>query len=86
MHARVQRMDKLLTDLLAYSRAGRLRYPADRIHTRTLVDNIVDLLHLPPGFTVTLVEPMPTATLETVPLETVLRNLIGNSIKHHNHP
>ena len=40
----------------------------------------------PPGFTITLDSTMPKFMTVSVPLETVLRNLIGNAIKHHNRP
>jgi PAS domain S-box-containing protein len=86
LHGRVRRMEILLDDLLAYSRAGRQRHPAEEVDTAALIQDIVDLLAPPPGFTVQLSGPMPVMRGERVPLETVFRNLIGNSIKHHQRP
>lgn len=83
---RIRRMETLLNDLLAYSRAGRARYPVELIDVPALVHDMPHLLNLPPGFTVTVAEPLPSLTAERVPLETVLRNLIGNAAKHHHHP
>jgi PAS domain S-box-containing protein len=80
---RVRRMDALLNDLVAYTRAGRVHYQIERIDAALLVRDVMNLLDVPPGFTVTMIEPMPHLTAERVPLETVLRNLIGNAIKHH---
>lgn len=86
LRGRVKRMEKLLDDILAYSRAGRQRHPSEKVDTAMLVRDIVEMLAPPAGFTVTAQEPMPTFVAERVPLETVLRNLIGNAIKHHRDP
>jgi signal transduction histidine kinase len=51
-----------------------------------LVHEIVEFLNLPPGFAVTFNSPLPTLVTERVPLESVLRNLIQNACKHHDHP
>ena len=82
LRTRIQRMEKLLDDLLAYSRAGRYAYTKEKVETETLVQNLAELL-APPTFTVTIDKAMPTLVTQRVPLETVLRNLISNAIKHH---
>ena len=86
LNGRVRRLDKLLSDLLDYSRAGRVSSDPEQVDTRQLVQSTVDLLNLPPGFTVVVGESLPTLHTERVPLETVFRNLIQNAYKHHNHP
>jgi signal transduction histidine kinase len=86
LRGRVRRMDKLLDDMLAYSRAGRQRHTPESVDTKALVQDIVELLAPPPGFRVVMEEPLPVIETERVPLETVLRNLISNAIKHHHDP
>ena len=86
LRARIQRMNKLLDDLLEYSRAGRQRQPAELVDVALLARNIVDFLVPPPGFQVLIQEPMPKLMTERVPLETVLRNLLANAFKHHLEP
>jgi signal transduction histidine kinase len=86
LRSRIQRLERLLDDLLAYSRAGRQHHPLEQVDTGVLVRNICDLLAPPAGFTVSLGEYFPTLVAARVPLETVLRNLISNAIKHHDHP
>jgi PAS domain S-box-containing protein len=83
LHGRVQRMDDLLTALLAYSRADRQRHTPETIEAATLVRDAFDLLAPPPGFTLILQEPLPVFVGERAPLETILRNLLSNAIKHH---
>lgn len=86
LRRRIARMEKLLDDLLAYSRAGRHRHPPELVNTAALVQDVVELLALPPGFTVHIAEAMPTLKTERTPLETVFRNLLGNAYKHHDRP
>ena len=83
LRGRVQRMERLLDDLLAYSRAGRVQHAPERVATGDLVRSIFDLLAPPPEFRLIVEEPLPTLITQRVPLETVLRNLLGNAIKHH---
>ena len=48
-----------------------------------IVDDIIDLISPPKGFTIVGAEDMPCIETHRVPLETVLRILISNAIKHH---
>jgi PAS domain S-box-containing protein len=83
---RVRRMDKLLDDLLDYSRAGRLRDEPELVDIHQLLQNMGELLNLPRGFTLSVPTPLPSLYTERVPLETVFRNLLHNACKHHPRP
>ena len=85
MQQRVGRMQRLLDDMLEYARAGRYDGDMSHVDSRQLVREIVELLALPPEFKIA-VGPMPTVLTHRTPLEQVLRNLIGNAVKHHNRP
>ncbi|MEM6329337.1 MAG: PAS domain S-box protein [Planctomycetota bacterium] len=80
---RVARMEKLLEDLLAYSRAGRTRGEVREIDLPELIDGCVQLLNLPEGFRVVTRVEQTTLLGDRSPLETVVRNLVGNAAKHH---
>jgi signal transduction histidine kinase len=86
LRQRVKRMETLIEDLLDYSRAGRHHYLPELVDTGALVRDIFDLLAPPPGFAIVTDPHMPIFVTERLPLETVLRNLIGNAFKHHDHP
>jgi PAS domain S-box-containing protein len=86
LRGRVQRMERLLDDLLAYSRAGRVQHAPQEVDTGALVRSIFDLQAPPAEFKLLVEEPMPRLFTQQVPLETVLRNLIGNAIKHRSRP
>ena len=83
MRGRIIRMEKLLDDLLAYSRADRYQYNLGKVDVAELLDDIVRLVTPPQGFAVSLQTSLPVLITQKVPLETVLRNLINNAIKHH---
>jgi PAS domain S-box-containing protein len=83
LHNRVRRMSNLLDDLLTFSRAGRIHHQPEQVETAALLRDIVETLSPPAGFTIEICEPLPVLHTERIPLEIVLRNLIGNAIKHH---
>jgi signal transduction histidine kinase len=86
LQGRVQRMEKLLNDLLDYARVGRERHSAAWVNIGALVVDVTEMLAPPTGFIVKVCGETPIMYTERVPLETVFRNLIGNAIKHHHHP
>lgn len=83
LRGRVHRMERLLDDLLAYSRAGRVQHAPETVATGDLVRSVFDLLAPPSEFRLIVDDPLPELITQRVPLETVLRNLMGNAIKHH---
>ncbi len=85
LQGRVRRMEHLLSDLLAYSRAGREEGAAEEVDAAALIREVVELLGSPPGMEV-VVEALPRLVTYRAPLEMVFRNLIGNALKHHDRP
>lgn len=80
---RVERMQQLLEDLLIYSRADRIRHTPEAINSSELIQDALNLLSIPASFTVAVPQDGLHFRAERVPLELVLRNLVGNAIKHH---
>jgi PAS domain S-box-containing protein len=83
---RTQRLNRLLDDLLAYSRAGRKVGSHRMTDTHALVLDVVQLLNPPPTMKVSIEGQLPKFGTYSTPLEQVFRNLIGNAIKHHPGP
>ncbi len=85
LRGRVARMDKLLDDLLEYSRIGRTtdeRY-AEIVAGDVLMDDVLDLLSPPQGFRMNVSAGFADIRVRRMPLQHILMNLIGNAFKHH---
>jgi len=80
---RTGRLNRLLDDLLAYSRSGRQVGDLRRVDTREMAEDIGTILGGPATLRVIADESLPVLTTYHAPLEQVLRNLINNAIKHH---
>jgi PAS domain S-box-containing protein len=80
---RIQRLGRVIDDLLAYAHSGKTSDDIELVDLEQLIGGVVEILPRPEGFRIDVqVETKPFVTAR-VPLETVLRNLIGNAIKHH---
>ncbi len=86
LKARTDRLNRLLDDLLTYSRVGRRVGELCEVDTAELIDDVWSLTAAPPGYRIDVAGAMPTITTFRGPLEQVLRNLIGNAVKHHPGP
>jgi len=82
---RVSRLEKLLDDLLSYSRVGRVHGNFKEVNFTAMMDDIVQLLEPPAGFKIIYAKDALAFVTLSVPLEQIFRNLISNAIKHHDH-
>ena len=76
-------MNRLLDDLLEYSRVGRIEEKCSKVDCTELIRNIVEMLSKPADFQIVVPSDLPTFETVKIPLETCLRNLISNAINHH---
>lgn len=80
---RARRMEALLSDLLKHSRIGRVADSVEKVTGVQLSESILELLDVPENIRIVFSDDFYHLTVQKMPLETVLVNLIGNSIKHH---
>ncbi|WP_190324000.1 ATP-binding protein [Salipiger aestuarii] len=83
MRSRIQRMERLLDDLLDYSRIGRVEGTSDVVSGAALVHEVVGLCDVPEGFEIETSDKMEELDVEMMPLKNILLNLVSNAIKHH---
>src|SRR5690606_12681715 len=83
LRSRVARMDRLLDDLLEYSRAGRRNDQLAAIDLEATVARILPTIDLPPTFQVDVDGPICVFRAPRGPIETLLHALIDNAVKHH---
>lgn len=82
MRTRVKRMDRMLEDLLKYSRVGRIQAVIEEIDATAVVFEIIDDQDLNSRFKITT-DSLPAFTTYATPFKQILQNLIGNAAKHH---
>ncbi len=80
---RVRRMNDLIEGLLEYSRVGRTADTINLVDTGQLLEEVIDSLSPPKGFSIKIRGEMPTFHVDRLQLGQVFSNLIGNSLKHH---
>jgi PAS domain S-box-containing protein len=83
MRSRINRMEKLLDDLLTYSRVGRTDTAASESKLTDIFASIIEVLNPPVHIQVRLEGELPVTVTASAQLEQILRNLINNAIKHH---
>lgn len=83
---RIHRMERLLDDLLAYSRAGRRETSLETVDLQGLLQDVTALIAPPEGMDLQINCTEIRVRVARAPLQQVLMNLIGNAIKHHDQP
>lgn len=80
---RVERLERVITDLLEYARAGARSTNFEKIDVRAMLTEIAELQPRPSGFEISVRSEVGEITAVKTPLETVLRNLLSNAVNHH---
>lgn len=83
MKSRIERMERMIGDILSYARAGSENTAQEIVDTQKLVESIRDMIGVPTGFEITIASPMPVMQTAEAPLKQVLANLITNAVAHH---
>ena len=82
LKSRIGRMENLLTDLLRYSRVGRLESEVDSVAVRDLIEGVIELINVPDNFTFRIPDDLPTLITHVTPLQQVFQNLFSNAVKY----
>lgn len=80
---RIGRMERLIDDLLLYARAGKRAKESTIVNVETLIGDMIDMHPIPSIFHIEQDIKIKEITAAKIPLETVLRNLFSNALKHH---
>lgn len=82
LQERVTRMNKLIDNILEYSRIGRKEENSVKIDLNKLVEDVVSIINIPEGFNVQVTNKLPELVANRTRIEQVFLNLINNAIKH----
>jgi chemotaxis methyl-accepting protein methylase/signal transduction histidine kinase len=84
MQLRLVGLHRLIDDLLTYARQDARHDPGiEQLELGDLIREVLVVIGLPPGFRLEVRPPSLTVRTRRIPLECVLRNLLGNAIAHH---
>lgn len=83
LRTRVARLEALLDGLLEYSGAGQRNAKVEPVDTRLICEQVIEYLSPPESFTISVAPDLPVVNTVKPALEAVLRNLLGNALKHH---
>ena len=83
LRERVARLERLLEGLLAYSRVGHTQTLVEDVDVVEVVHEVVAMLAPPTGFIVACEGTMSPIRTHRMPIQTVLKTLIENALKHH---
>jgi signal transduction histidine kinase len=76
-------MDKLISDILIYSKSERGKLEKSEVDLKELIASIINSLTVPEGFQITVNVDCATLFTEEIFLIQIFTNLLNNSIKHH---
>lgn len=84
MKTKVSFMQRLLDDLLGYSRVGRMEESNSKVNLKKLLDDIISNYTIVRNLKFIIQEDLPQIHTRRISLETILRNLVDNAVKHNN--
>ncbi|MEX0280820.1 MAG: ATP-binding protein [Arenibacterium sp.] len=82
MNTHTRRLDRMLIDLLVYSRIGRMQNNGE-VAWGDVIDLITDQINVPPGFRIIRDLQEPIIVMGENDVMTLVSSLISNAIKHH---
>jgi signal transduction histidine kinase len=85
LRQRVRRMEKLLNDILEYSRLGRKADVAynEVINAQAMIEDAISLANPSEKFSIEIDDAFADINLNRMPLQQIFYNLINNALKHH---
>lgn len=82
MQSRVQRMERLLEDLLNFSRVGKNSAAPEIVDMNALLAGVIEMTDNPSHVKIQVSKPLLTLRTIRIPLEQIFLNLIGNAVKY----
>lgn len=83
LRKRVYRLEAMIEGLLEYSRAGRIKAEPEWVDVAALLQEVMETLAPPPGFSIAIAPGMPVLYTNRLQLYQVFQHLLKNAIAHH---
>lgn len=81
MISRVQRLHKLIDDILKYSRVGRAKVEKKQVNLNKTISELVEVLNIPENIKVEIPNQLPIIYCDNTRIGQLFQNLISNAIK-----
>lgn len=86
LRQQTQKMDRLITSILAYSLAGHGNLPKKALDLQVLLHQVIASLNVPATFRIEIQDNLPVLYTQEIYLYQVFSNLISNAVKYHDKP
>lgn len=82
----LEKMEQLITDILNYSSAGANIMELEEVYVNEVLQEILQLLYIPPHIHITIENNMPVIHAEETKIKQLFQNLLSNAIKFMDKP
>lgn len=79
---KVEKMDFLIQGILTYSKVESNKVLSENIDLNKVVQNIVDIIHIPKNITVTITNTLPSLQTDRFRMQQLFQNLISNAVNY----
>lgn len=86
LRKRVSRMDRMLGDILDYSRAGRDDAAIEPVDCRGVIEEVIDWVGDRFAHRIEITSELPTLMAQPTTVQQIFLNLVSNAAKHHDKP
>ena len=83
MRARIERLNRMLSDILAYSRAGKESAQAEQVDLTEVCREVIDWIDGTDRISVDIENELPVLFVPPTTVQQIFQNLISNAVKHH---
>lgn len=86
MEDKVEKMDHLIEGILTYAKIDKADVAMEIINTREIVENIVNIIHIPPHISVTIKNSLPVIKGDRFRIQQLFQNIISNAVNYIDKP
>ncbi|NHM07424.1 PAS domain S-box protein [Flavobacterium sp. CYK-4] len=86
MENKVEKMDYLIEGILTYAKIDKADVATENINTQEIVQNIINIIHIPSHITVTIKNNLPVIKADRFRIQQLFQNIISNAVNYIDKP
>jgi PAS domain S-box-containing protein len=79
---KVEKMDHLIEGILTYAKIDKADKVVENVNTQEIVQNIINIIHIPAHVKVTIDDPLPTLKADRFRIQQLFQNIISNAVNY----